>query len=157
MPPLRTCQLPEPHEILRRVFNTPDKVKALALLCSVHTNTVHKWLRGGDSSAPSDLDRLCKAIFLATTFGEEGVRGAGLIAEYVREYFLIIIEQSTPYNDHSELVSDAVVLLRLATWATDAMLTNQPIAETLDNLVKLRDKADEVINRLSIPTTGGTV
>ena len=105
---LRTCQLPPAHSILKRVFNTPEKVKELALACGVKTTHVHKWLRGGESSAPSDLDRLCKVIFLAATFGEEGISGAGLIADYVREYFLTIVEQSaTPYADEQDRVSNS--------------------------------------------------
>ena len=121
---LRTCQLPPAHSILKRVFNTPEKVKELALACGVKTTHVHKWLRGGESSAPSDLDRLCKVIFLAATFGEEGISGAGLIADYVREYFLTIVEQSaTPYADEQDRVSDSSELLREATDAVNALVS----------------------------------
>jgi hypothetical protein len=152
MKTLRTAQLPKPHEILRRVFNTPEKVKALALELGLSTNHVHKLLRG---AASSDLDRLCAAIFLASTFGDDGVRGAGLIADYVHEYRLTIIEQSaTPYDGEHDRVLDSSSLLREATEAVDALMTGKPSSETLKELVELRDKADEVISRLSITTTG---
>lgn len=154
MKTLSSAQLPKPHEILRRVFNTPDKVKALALEDGVSTNHAHKWLRGGESSAPSNLDRLCAEIFLATTFGPEGVRGAGLIADYVHEYLLTIIEQSaSPYDGEHDRVLDSAALLREATEAVEALMTGKPSSATLKELVELRDKADEVISRLSITTT----
>jgi hypothetical protein len=136
---------------MRRVFNTPEKVKAYALEAGVSTNHVHKWLRGGESGAPSDLDRLCSAIFLATTFGPEGVRGAGLLADYVREYMLTIVEQSaSPYADEEERRHDAMSLFGEAKDAVEALTLGKPTPETIRELVALRDAAEHAINRLCV-------
>lgn len=65
---LNTATLPPPHEILARVFDTPDKVKQLARTNGVSDNHADKWPRGGESSSPPNLERLCKEIFLASRF-----------------------------------------------------------------------------------------
>src|SRR4051794_2802642 len=107
---LRNCQLPPEHEILNRVFNTPEKKKRLAnevLFCEV--THVHKLLRG---AARSDLGRLCAAITLAASFPDEtwehegeSLRRAGLLADYVREHYTTIVEENAlPYADEHERV-----------------------------------------------------
>lgn len=147
---IATHQLPPPHQILARVFNTPEKVRLLAETCGVSVNHAYKWLRDGGTGANSDLDRLCKIIFLATTFGEEGMRGAGLIADYVREFFITLVEMDTPgYTSAHEKVVDATALLREANEAVEALALNKPTPETLNELVELRDRADALITRLS--------
>jgi transcriptional regulator with XRE-family HTH domain len=149
---LHTATLPPPHEILARVFNTPEKVRQLARCCGVSDNHAYKWLRDGDTGAPSDLDRLCKAIFLASTFGADGLKDAGLIADYVREYFVTLVEMSAePYAGEHERVLDSAELLREASEAVDALLTGKPTSQTLTELVQLRDKAEAAITRLSAP------
>lgn len=144
---LHTPTLPPPHEILARVFDTPDNVKRLARLNGVSDNHADKWLRGGESSSPSNLERLCKEIFLASRFD---LAGAGLIADYVREYYVTLVEMSaTPYEGEHERVLDSAELLREASEAVDALLTGKPSQETLKELVELRDKAEAAISRLS--------
>jgi hypothetical protein len=73
------AQLPPAHQIMARVFDTPEKVRLLARCCGVSDNHPYKWLRDGGTGAPSDLDRLCKVIFPASTFGADGMKGAGLL------------------------------------------------------------------------------
>lgn len=148
---LHTAALPPPHEILARVFDTPERVRQLARCCGVSDNHAYKWLRDGDTGAPSDLDRLCKVIFLASTFGDEGMKGAGLIADYVREFYVALVEMSAePYAGEHERVMDSAELLREASEAVDALLTGRPSAEMLKELVELRDKAEAAITRLSV-------
>lgn len=149
---LHTAALPPPHEILARVFDTPEKVKRLARTNGVSDNHADKWLRGGESSSPSNLERLCKEIFLATRFD---VQGAGLIADYVREFYLSLVEMAAePYADERERVADAAHILREASEAVDAMITGQPDGDTLRELVELRDKTEVAITRLSVPRAG---
>jgi hypothetical protein len=149
---LQTAALPPPHEILARVFNDPDRVKRLARLNGVSDNHADKWLRGGESSSPSNLERLCKEIFLATRFD---VRGAGVIADYVREFYLSLVEMSAePYAGEHERVVDGTGLLREATEAVIALQTSQPTPEALKELVELRDAADAAITRLSVTQEG---
>jgi hypothetical protein len=149
---LHTAALPPPHEILARVFDEPDKVKRLARLHGVSDNHADKWLRGGESSSPSNLERLCKEIFLASRFD---LKGAGLIADYVREYYVTLVEMSAePYAGEHERVMDSAELLREASEAVDALLTGKPTPQTLKELVELRDKAEAAITRLSVPQEG---
>lgn len=146
---MRNAQLPPPHEIMARVFDTPDKVRRLARACGVSPNHAYKWLRDGGTGAPSDLDRLCRIIFLASTFGPDGVRGAGLIADYVREHFVSIVELGAgPYASDRERVVDSAELLRNAAEAVEALSLGKPTGETLQELVELRDKAEAAITKL---------
>jgi hypothetical protein len=149
---LQTATLPPPHEILARVFDSPDKVRKLARLNGISDHHADKWLRGGESSSPSNLERLCKEIFLATRFD---VRGAGLVADYVREFYLSLVEMSAePYGGEHERVMDSADLLREATEAVIALQTSQPTPEALKELVELRDAADAAITRLSVTQEG---
>lgn len=151
MPKLpETPSLPAPHTIMARAFDTPDKVRALAREMGVSPNHAYKWLRGGGTGAPSDLDRVCKMIFLAATFGEDGMRGAGLIADYFREFYVALVEMSAePYGSDRERVADGTELLREAADAVEALSLGKPNDETVTQLVRLRDMAEQAINRLS--------
>lgn len=150
---LHTPALPPPHEILARVFDSPEKVKRLARLNGVSDNHADKWLRGGESSAPSNLERLCKELFLASRFD---LARAGLIADYVREYYVSIVEISAePYTSEHERVVDSAGLLREAAEAVEALSLGRPTQETLKELVELRDKAEAAITRLCAPAGGG--
>lgn len=149
----RPNALPPAHEILARVFNTTEKVKQLARACGVSDNHAYKWLRGGGTGEPSDLDRVCKIMFLASTFGAEGLKGAGLISEYVREHFASIQEMSAePYASEHDRVIDSAELLREAAEAVEALSVGKPTQDTVRELVELRDKAEAAINRLSAGT-----
>jgi transcriptional regulator with XRE-family HTH domain len=146
---MHNAPLPPPHQILARVFNTPEKVKQLARTCGVSDNHAYKWLRDGGTGAPSDLDRLCRVIFLASTFGDDGMRGAGLIADYVREFYVQLQEMaSSPYLTEHERVVDSAELLREAAEAVEALSLGKPTQQTLKELVELRDKAEAAISRL---------
>jgi hypothetical protein len=143
------AQLPSAHEILARVFDTPGKVRQLARCCSVSDNHAYKWLRGGETGAPSDLDRLCRIIFLASTFGADGMRGAGLLVYYVREFFDALVELSAePYQSEHERVVDSTSILREAAEAVEALSLGRPTREALKELVELRDAAELAITRL---------
>lgn len=151
------ANLPPAHEILARVFDTPDKVRQLARCCSVSDNHAYKWLRGGESGAPSDLDRLCKVIFLASTFGADGMKAAGLLVYYVREFFDSLVElEAEPYSSEHERVIDSTEILREAAEAVEALSLGRPTPETVKELVELRDAAELAITRLSAhQKTGG--
>lgn len=144
---LQTAQLPPPYEILARVFDSPDKVKHLARLNGVSDHHADKWLRGGESSAPSNLERLCKEIFLASRFS---IEGAGLVADYVREYYVSIVELGAGggYATERERVVDSAALLHEAAEAVEALSLGRPTPETLRELVELRDKAEAAISKL---------
>ncbi|MDX6696068.1 MAG: hypothetical protein QOF02_3671 [Blastocatellia bacterium] len=153
MAQLRNCQLPPAHEILARVFDSPEKVKRLARTCGVSDNHAYKWLRDGGTGAPSDLDRLCRIIFLVTTWGD--MPGAGLLADYVREFYLSIQELDVQgYSCEHERVVDSAELLREAAEAVQALSLGKPSQETLKELVELRDKAEAAISRLCAPEKG---
>jgi len=152
---LRNCQLPPESEILTRVFNTPEKKRRLAnevLFCEVQH--VHKILRG---AVRSDLGRVCAAITLAATFPDESwepegesLRRAGLLADYVREHYLLIVEMdSPPYSSERDRVAHSLDILREAQQAVEALSLNKPTAETLTQLVKLRDITEQAITRFS--------
>ena len=142
--------LPPAHQILARVFDTPEKVRLLARCCGVSDNHAYKWLRDGGTGAPSDLDRICKVIFLASTFGPEGMKGAGLIADYVREFHVSLVELSAePYQSDHERVVDSTSILREAAEAVEALSLGRPTPETVKELVELRDAAELAISRLS--------
>jgi hypothetical protein len=146
---MRNCQLPPAHEIMARVFDTPDKVRQLARCCGVSDNHAYKWLRDGGTGAPSDLDRVCKIIFLASTFGSDGMKGAGLIADYVREFYVLLVELGAePYQNEHERVFDSTQLLREAAEAVEALSLGRPTPEAVRELVELRDKAEAAISRL---------
>jgi hypothetical protein len=146
---LRTSPLPPAHELMARVFDTPEKVRRLARCCGVSDNHAYKWLRDGGTGAPSDLDRLCRIIFLASTFGADGTKGAGLVADYVRQYYVAIVEMSAePYASEHERVVDSAELLREAAEAVQALSLGRPTPETLKELVELRDKAEAAMTRL---------
>ena len=135
---------------MARVFDTPEKVRQLARCCSVSDNHAYKWLRDGGTGAPSDLDRLCKVIFLASTFGAEGMKGAGLLVHYVREFFDVLVELSAePYSCEHDRVVDSTEILREAAEAVEALSLGRPTPETLKELVELRDAAEMAITRLS--------
>lgn len=143
------ANLPPAHQIMARVFDTPEKVRQLARCCGVSDNHAYKWLRDGGTGAPSDLDRLCKVIFLASTFGTEGIRGAGLIVHYVREFFDALVELSAePYQSEYERVVDSTEILREAAEAVEALSLGRPTPEAVKELVELRDKAEAAISRL---------
>lgn len=145
----RTARLPPPHELMARVFDTPEKVRRLARTCGVSDNHAYKWLRDGGTGAPSDLDRLCRIIFLASTFGPDGMKGAGLLADYVREVYVVTVELSAePYASDHERVIDSAELLHEAAEAVQALSLGKPTHETLKELVELRDKAEAAITRL---------
>lgn len=153
MATLRNCQLPPPHEIMARVFNSPEKVKRLASTCGVSANHAYKWLRDGGTGAPSDLDRLCKIIFLVTTWGD--MQGAGQLAEYLREFFITVQELDVQaYSCEHERVVDSAELLREAAEAVQALSLGKPTPETLKELVELRDAAEAAITRLCAPKEG---
>ena len=136
--------------MMARVFDTPDKVRQLARCCGVSDNHAYKWLRDGGTGAPSDLDRLCRIIFLASTFGADGMKGAGLIVHYVREFFDSLVElEAEPYRDEHERVIDSTEILREAAEAVEALSLGRPTPETLKELVELRDAAELAITRLS--------
>jgi hypothetical protein len=141
--------LPPAHEIMARVFDTPDKVRQLARCCGVSDNHSYKWLRDGGTGAPSDLDRLCRIIFLASTFGADGMRGAGLIADYVREFYVSLVElEAEPYACEHARVVDSTEILREAAEAVEALSLGKPTPEAVKELVELRDKAEAAISRL---------
>lgn len=143
------ANLPPAHEIMSRVFDTPDKVRQLARCCGVSDNHAYKWLRDGGTGAPSDLDRLCKVIFLAFTFGTDGMKGAGLIVHYVREFFDSLVELTAePYSSEHERVIDSTEILREAAEAVEALSLGRPTPETVKELVELRDAAELAITRL---------
>jgi transcriptional regulator with XRE-family HTH domain len=143
------ANLPPAHEILARVFDTPDKVRQLARCCGVSDNHAYKWLRDGGTGAPSDLDRLCKVIFLASTFGADGMKGAGLIVHYVREFFDALVELSAePYQSEHERVVESTQILREAAEAVEALSLGRPTPEAVKELVELRDAAEAAISRL---------
>ncbi|MBV8857892.1 MAG: hypothetical protein JOZ02_13240 [Acidobacteria bacterium] len=149
------AQLPPAHEIMARVFDTPDKVRQLARCCSVSDNHAYKWLRGGESGASSDLDRLCKVIFLASTFGADGMKGAGLLVDYVREFYVSLVELGAePYHCEHERVVDSTEILREAAEAVEALSLSKPTPEAVKELVELRDAAEAAITRLC---AGGAV
>ena len=134
---------------MARVFDTPEKVRQLARCCSVSDNHAYKWLRDGGTGAPSDLDRLCKVIFLASTFSSDGMKGAGLIVHYVREFYDALVELSAePYRDEHDRVVDSTSLLREAAEAVEALSLGRPTPEALKELVELRDAAERAITRL---------
>ena len=144
------ANLPPAYQIMARVFDTPEKVRQLARCCSVSDNHAYKWLRDGGTGAPSDLDRLCKVIFLASTFGAEGMKGAGLLVHYVREFFDVLVELSAePYSCEHDRVVDSTEILREAAEAVEALSLGRPTPETLKELVELRDAAEMAITRLS--------
>lgn len=144
---LRTSALPPAHEIMARVFDTAEKVKRLARTCGVSDNHAYKWLRDGGTGAPSDLDRLCRIIFLVLTWGD--VEGAGLIADYVREAYVSARELSAePYRTELERVADSIDLVRKATAAAEALSLGTVTTETVSSLVELRDKSESVMARL---------
>jgi hypothetical protein len=149
---LNTATLPQPHEILSRVFNTPEKKRALARVNGIRVESVHRWLRDGGTGERSNLDRVVVEMTLAVReFGPEGRRAAGLVADYLREVFISLVEEDAePYSDEHERVIDSAELMREANEALDAMLTGKPTPETLKELVELRDKCEAVITRLSI-------
>lgn len=143
------AKLPLAHQIMARVFDSPDKVRQLARCCGVSDNHAYKWLRDGATGAPSDLDRLCRIIFLASTFGADGMRGAGLIADYVREFYISLVELGAePYLDEHERVVDSTEILREAAEAVEALSLGKPTPEAVKELVELRDKAEAAITRL---------
>ena len=143
------ANLPPAHQILSRVFDTPEKVRQLARCCGVSDNHAYKWLRDGGTGAPSDLDRLCKVIFLASTFGTDGMKGAGLISDYVREFYVSLVELSAePYASEHERVVDSTDILREAAEAVEALSLGKPTPEAVKELVELRDKAEAAISRL---------
>jgi hypothetical protein len=149
------ANLPPAHEIMARVFDTPDKVRQLARCCGVSDNHAYKWLRDGGTGAPSDLDRLCKVIFLASTFGAEGMKGAGLIADYIREFYVSLVELSAePYASEHERVVESTQILREAAEAVEALSLGKPAPEAVKELVELRDAAEAAISRLC---AGGVV
>src|ERR687894_588996 len=130
------AQLPPAHEIMARVFDTPDKVRQLARCCGVSDNHAYKWLRDGGPGAPSDLDRLCKVIFLASSFGPEGMKGAGLIVDYVREFHVSLVELSAePYQSEHERVVDSTDILREAAEAVEALSLSKSTPEAVKELV----------------------
>ena len=134
---------------MARVFDTPDKVRRLARCCGVSDNHAYKWLRGGETGAPSDLDRLCRIIFLASTFGAEGMKGAGLLVYYVREFYDALVELSAePYHSEHERVVDSTSILKEAAEAVEALSLGRPTPEALKELVELRDAAEMAITRL---------
>jgi transcriptional regulator with XRE-family HTH domain len=144
------ANLPPAHQIMARVFDTPDKVRQLARCCGVSDNHAYKWLRDGGTGAPSDLDRLCRIIFLASTFGPDGMKGAGLIVHYVREFFDSLVELTVePYQSEHERVIDSTEILREAAEAVEALSLGRPTPETVKELVELRDAAELAITRLS--------
>jgi hypothetical protein len=146
---LSNAKLPPAHQIMARVFDTPEKVRQLARCCGVSDNHAYKWLRDGGTGAPSDLDRLCKVIFLASTFGSDGMKGAGLIADYVREFHVALVELSAePYASDHERVVDSTDILREAAEAVEALSLGRPTPETLKELVELKDAAEAAISRL---------
>jgi hypothetical protein len=143
------ANLPPAHELMARVFDTPDKVRRLARCCGVSDNHAYKWLRGGETGAPSDLDRLCRIIFLASTFGAEGMKGAGLLVYYVREFYDALVELSAePYHSEHERVVDSTSILKEAAEAVEALSLGRPTPEALKELVELRDAAEMAITRL---------
>ena len=132
---------------MARVFDTPEKVKRLARTCGVSDNHAYKWLRDGGTGAPSDLDRLCRIIFLVTTWGD--MKGAGLLADYVREFYLSIRElEAQGYASEHERVVDSTDLLKEAAEAVEALSLGKPSRDTIKELVELRDKAEAAITRL---------
>lgn len=134
---------------MARVFDTPEKVRQLARCCGVSDNHAYKWLRDGGTGAPSDLDRLCKVIFLASTFGAEGMKGAGLLVHYVREFFDSLVELTVePYSCEYDRVIDSTEILREAAEAVEALSLGRPTPETVKELVELRDAAELAITRL---------
>lgn len=146
---MTNAPLPPAHQIMARVFDSPEKVRQLARCCGVSDNHAYKWLRDGGTGAPSDLDRLCRVIFLASTFGPDGIRGAGLIADYVREFYVSLVEMSAePYADERSRVIDSTDLLREAAEAVEALSLGKPTPEVVKELVELRDKAEAAISRL---------
>ena len=143
------ANLPPACWIMAQVFNTPEKVRQLARCCSVSDNHAYKWLRDGGTGAPSDLDRLCKIIFLASTFGPDGMSGAALIADYVREFHVSLVELSAePYQSEHERVVDSTEILREAAEAVEALSLGRPTPEAVKELVELKDKAEAAISRL---------
>lgn len=149
------ANLPPAHQIMARVFDSPEKVRQLARCCGVSDNHAYKWLRDGGTGAPSDLDRLCRIIFLASTFGADGMKGAGLIVHYVREFLDTLIELSAePYHSEHERVVDSTSILKEAAEAVEALSLSKPTPEALKELVELRDAAELAITRLC---AGGTV
>jgi hypothetical protein len=146
---MTNTELPPAHEIYARVFNAPEKVRRLARLHGVSVNHAYKWLRGGESSAPSNLERVMREMFLASTFGDEGLRDSGLMADYLREVHVSTVEMSAePYADERERVGEAVEILREASEAVEALSLGKPTPETVKELVELRDKAEAAISRL---------
>jgi transcriptional regulator with XRE-family HTH domain len=142
---------------MARVFDTPCKVRQLARCCGVSDNHAYKWLRGGESGAPSDLDRLCRIIFLASTFGPEGMKGAGLLVHYVREFFDALVELGAePYQSEHERVVDSTSILKEAAEAVEALSLGKPTPEALKELVELRDAAELAITRLSAHGKAGS-
>lgn len=144
---LRTAALPPAHEIMARVFDTTEKVRRLARCCGVSDNHAYKWLRDGGTGAPSDLDRVCRIIFLVLTWGD--LEGAGLIADYVREAYCSARELSAePYRAQLERVADALDLLRKAHDAAQLLSLGTVTTETVNSLVVVRDKAEGITARL---------
>ena len=143
------ANLPPACWIMAQVFNTPEKVRQLARCCGVSDNHAYKWLRDGGTGAPSDLDRLCKIIFLASTFGADGMTGAALISGYVGEFYLSLVELSAePYSSEHERVVDSTEILREAAEAVEALSLGKPTPEAVKELVELKDKAEAAISRL---------
>lgn len=152
---LRTQALPPEHEILSRVFNTPDKKKRLAHeVYGCEVQHIHKILRG---EVRSDLGRVCAAINLAATFPDESwepagasLYRAGILADYVREFYILILEmEAAPYAGEHDRVVSAMDILRESQQAIEALALGKPASETLPKLVQLRDVCEMAITRLS--------
>jgi hypothetical protein len=83
------------------------------------------------------------------------MKGAGLIADYVREFYVSIQELDVQaYTSEHERVIDSTELLREAAEAVEALSLGKPDQETIKELVELRDKAEAAITRLCAPAKG---